>query len=178
MNRLIVTLVVVAALCVLPCPTEAQTPHRIGAGLHYWKTIDDIDVEEVEGTSIKDDGVSWILSYQYASSPLIRFEADILIMPETYAAARSGYRVWGPQAMLLVGPMIYGGLGVGIYRAGNEWADSPFFPLRVGIDLAILPKISLDINANYRIEKWNMQYLEDDIDTDTVTLGAVVRLQL
>ncbi|MCU0612578.1 MAG: hypothetical protein MUE60_12415 [Candidatus Eisenbacteria bacterium] len=177
MSRLLALLALLTVLTA-PQPATAQGHHRIGAGLHYWKTIDEIDVEEVEGTSIKDDGVSWILSYQYSSSPLVRFEADILIMPETYAAARSGYRVWGPQAMLLVGPMLYGGIGVGIYRAGDEWADDPFFPLRAGIDLEILPKISLDINANYRIEQWNMQYLEDNIDTDTVTLGAIVRLQM
>ncbi|MBN1424301.1 hypothetical protein JXA88_07075 [Candidatus Fermentibacteria bacterium] len=166
------------AVVVLITPAHAQGHHKIGAGLHYWKTIDEIDVETLEGASIKDNGVSWILSYQYSSNPLVTFEADILIMPETYGAAESGYRVWGPQAMILVGPMIYGGIGVGIYRAGDEWAPNPFFPLRVGVDLEILPKICLDINANYRIEKWNMHYTEEDIDTDTVTLGAVVRLSL
>lgn len=172
------TIGVAALLTVAMLTAPAEARHKIGAGLHYWKTIDEIRANPVEDVTIKDDGISWILSYQYASSPLITFEADILILPETYGAAESGYRVWGPQAMLLVGPMVYGGIGVGIYRAGDEWAPNPFYPLRVGVELEILPKISVDVNANYRIERWNMHYTQEDIDTDTVTLGAVLRLSL
>ena len=42
----------------------------------------------------------------------------------------------------------------------------------MGIDLLLLPKIHLDINADYRFAEWDEIY---DYDTDTVTLGATLR---
>lgn len=178
MHKTVFMFILGLILILLAGPSLAQGHHRIGAGLHYWRTVDEIADAWKDSVAIDESGVSWILSYQYSSNPLITFEADILIMPETYGAAEDGYRVWGPQAMLLVGHTIYAGMGVGIYRAGDEWAPNPFFPLRAGIDLEILPKLSLDINGNYRIEKWNMHYTKEDVDTDTVTLGAIVRVSL
>ncbi len=159
-------------------PSAAQTPHRVGAGVHYWKTIDEIADAWKDSVTIDENGVSWVFSYQYVANPLLSYELDLLVMPETYGAAREGYRVWGPQAMVLVGKTLYVGLGIGIYRAGNEWAPNPFYPLRAGVELELLPKLLLDLNANYRIEKWNMHYTKKDVDTDTVTLGAVIRLCL
>jgi hypothetical protein len=50
------------------------------------------------------------------------------------------------------------------------------------MDFDILPKITLDINANYRFTKWGELKDEDDkikmIDTDTIMLGAALRLDI
>lgn len=164
--------------CLTVSPLEAQGRHRIGAGVHYWKTLDEIADAWRDSVTIDEEGLSWVISYQYSSLPLITVEADVLLMPQTYAAAQRGYAVWGPQVMLLVGRSLYAGVGAGILRAGDDWAPNPFFPLRAGVDLEVLPKLSVDLNANYRIEKWNIHYTREDIDTDTVTLGVVVRASL
>lgn len=54
----------------------------------------------------------------------------------------------------------------------------PFFGLRAGFDIHLLPYIFLDINANYRFEDWDdISDVDEDISTDTITLGAAVRIQ-
>ena len=47
----------------------------------------------------------------------------------------------------------------------------------IGLDIELLPLIHLDINANYRFEDWDTGKIEEDIDTDTVTLGLVGRIE-
>jgi len=68
----------------------------------------------------------------------------------------------------------------------QAWAETVPFTLRnpvhhwthielqryFGIDLLLLPKIHLDINADYRFAEWDEIY---DYDTDTITMGATVR---
>jgi opacity protein-like surface antigen len=49
--------------------------------------------------------------------------------------------------------------------------------LRAGIDFAILPFLSLDINANYRFNDWE-KLDKDDVDTNTIRLGAAVRFSM
>ena len=51
------------------------------------------------------------------------------------------------------------------------------FLLRAGVDLEILPSIFLDLNANYRFETWDFERAAEEIDTDVVTAGAIVRLE-
>ena len=55
--------------------------------------------------------------------------------------------------------------------------DTPFYMLRAGLDFAILPFLSLDINANYRFDDWS-EFSTGDLDTDTIRLGAAVRFSL
>ncbi len=53
-----------------------------------------------------------------------------------------------------------------------------FLPaLRAGLDLEVLPAVYLDLNANYRFEQWGFDNITNHISTDTVTLGAIVRLE-
>lgn len=144
--------------------------HSVGVGVHYWRTVKDIDVMRVD-----EDGLAWVLSYQYAPSGLLRVEIDLeRIEQQIGEDARSLY---APQALILVGSGIYAGLGVGMLYADNALSNSPFYSVRAGLRFDLLPSLVLDVTANYRFVEWKgLNDIMDEIDTDTVTLGAFVRL--
>ena len=57
--------------------------------------------------------------------------------------------------------------------------NEPFFALRAGLNLELLPRIFVDISANYRFNDTAELKDEDtDIDTDTIFLGAALRFAL
>ncbi len=85
--------------------------------------------------------------------------------------------MWSPEAFVLVGGTIYAGAGVGIYYSDGVFNNSPFFMLRAGLDISILPFLSLDINANYRFNDWG-SLDSSDLDTDTIRLGAALRFSI
>ena len=148
----------------------ADSSHRIGVGAHYWVTVDDIDKDNID-----EDGLAIIASYQYLLTKYLKFEVNAEYLEKGYAG--SDKSVLSPQAYILIGNGLYAGAGIGINYSDGEFADEPLYALRAGIDLEILPSISLDINANYRFENWDFDEIEDDIDGDTITVGAILRLR-
>ena len=149
---------------------QAEAGTRIGAGLTYWHALDDVDFSDFDR-----DGASWFFSYQSRGAYLIGWEADLEFMPKGFMA--SPKTVYAPQAYVVAGTSIYGALGIGWYYSDGDWADEPFYALRAGMDFAVLPTIYLDLSANYRFTKWGDLKDEDiDIDTDTLMLGAALRL--
>lgn len=174
MRKVIISLVTLAGTLFCFANTSgAEWPknrHRLGAGLHYWASIEDIIIEEAA-----DDGLAFMLSYQYQIAKLFTIETDLEFMGEGYAGAPS--TVFAPQMYALIGRGLYGGLGIGINYSDGNWADSPFFALRAGLDLEIVPSIFLDINVNYRSEKWDFGNLGEDIQLKTITLGAILRYE-
>jgi len=143
----------------------ARAENRIGAGVNYWRFIDDLEGD------VDESGLSFYASYQRRGG-LLGVELAAEIFPY-----RLDGDAWAPQAYLLVGSGIYAGIGVGIMSVNGEWADDPFFALKAGLNFEILPKIFLDISASYRFSnKEQLKDKETDIDTDTVFLGAAVRL--
>jgi len=48
------------SLLVLAAGARADAAHRLGLGAHYWTTVDDVNIDNVD-----EDGVSWIASFQY-----------------------------------------------------------------------------------------------------------------
>jgi hypothetical protein len=150
---------------------NAETKNRLGVGAQYWKAIDDIDVDDVD-----DDGFSYYISYQLRPASLIKFELDLEMMPDGFAGAAED--VFAPQAYLILGSSIYAALGTGIYYSDGDFADDPFFAVKAGLDLHLLPYFYLDINASYRFDDWDsISDLDDDLSTDTIMLGAAARLQ-
>jgi hypothetical protein len=148
----------------------ADSAHRLGGGMRYWVALDDIDIDDVD-----EDGFSFILSYQYIISGYFKFEGDLEFLGSGYAG--SNETVWSPQAYFLIGKGLYGGVGIGLNYSDGEWAGSPFFALRAGIDIEVLPAVFLDLNANYRFEEWDFDRIEEKIDTDTITVGALMRYE-
>lgn len=151
---------------------QASPDHRLGGGIHYWYVLDDIDVQNVDET-----GFAWMISYQYKSAILFKFEADLEILPEKFAGSTK--QVFAPQIHALLGESLYAGVGVGLYYSDNEIWDDPFYNIRAGIDLELIPSLHLDINANYRFGDWEqIDNALDNADTDTITLSAIVRIEL
>lgn len=165
-----------AGLFALPVLFSIASPaiaaeHRFGAGVHYWKTLDEIE-DELPDFAVDEDGLTGVLSYQYVAG-LMRFE----LAAEYFESGFQGAEDWAvaPQAYILVGRGLYGGVGVGVTYADfddGSWSD-PYFIAKVGFDMLLLPKIHLDINADYRFAEWEQI---DDYDTETITLGATVRV--
>lgn len=144
--------------------------HRLGVGANYWRTIDRIKDDK----KFDDDGLAWLVTYQLAPARLLKIEADLEIFPNGFGGADE--TTFAPQAFVVLGSGIYVAGGIGIAYADGEFGDDPFYALRAGFDIEVLPNLRLDINANYRFLDWdNVKGLEKKINTDTVTLGAAVR---
>jgi len=151
-------------------PAVNAGEHRLGFGVHYWQTVEEI-ADDLPDFDVDEDGLTGVLSYQYVVG-LTRFE----VAAEYFEAGFQGANDWAvaPQVFILVGRGLYGGVGAGITYAdfaNGSWSD-PYFIGKFGIDLLLLPKIHLDINADYRFAEWDEIY---DYDTDTITMGATVR---
>jgi hypothetical protein len=141
-------------------------PHRLGVGANYWVTVDDIDADDID-----DDGFSYLASYQYWPS-LVGMELSVELLPD-----RFGEDAYAPQAYVLVGSGLYAGAGIGIVNTDGDFADDPFYAFKAGLQFELLPSLYLDLAAHYRFE--SSEDLEDEdteIDSDTVFLGAAVRL--
>jgi len=171
MKKLCVALALVALVGTVSS-VNADVHHRIGGGVHYWIAMDDIDVDDVE-----EDGLAYVVSYQLRPASLIKFGIDVEMLPEEFGGSEEA--VFAPQAYVIIGGGIYAGLGIGGYYTDGEFAEDPFYNLRAGLDFCLLPFIYIDINANYRFEEWDdIKTVDEDISTDTITLGAAIRLQL
>ncbi len=148
---------------------ESPSSHQVGLGAHYWTALKSIDVDQVD-----KNGFSYLACYRYRYQ-WIGVEADLEWFEKGFGGAQE--TVYQPQAYLVVGKVIYAAAGIGGYYADGKFADNPFYALRAGLDIPILPILHLDINANYRFENWNDLSAEGkEIGTDTVTLGAAARL--
>jgi opacity protein-like surface antigen len=163
------TLCAVAALW--PAAASAGE-HRLGFGYHYWETLDDVDLGALD--EIDDEGSSIVVSYQYLPGGLLRFELDLEYFADGFGGATE--EAYSPQGYVLAGRGVYGGVGIGITRSdalpgGDDWSD-PWYAARVGFDFLLLPRLHLDVNANYRADAFEDL---DRAESDTVTLGASVR---
>ncbi|MDZ4199768.1 MAG: hypothetical protein U1E27_10860 [Kiritimatiellia bacterium] len=141
--------------------------HRFGLAATYWVALDDIDVNDLD-----DNGLTLALSFQYRPS-LVGLELALELLPD-----RFGEDAVAPQAYFILGRTLYAAAGVGIVYRDGDFADDPFFAFRAGFDFEIFPAIYLDLFASYRFN--DTTDLEDEgekIDTDTVFLGAAVRVR-
>ena len=142
---------------------------RLGAGAHYWTTVNNINVDNID-----KHGFSWLGTMQYWPS-WVGIEADAEWLQKGYAGALQD--VWSPQAYLILGKTLYGAVGIGTYYSDGTWINKPFYAFRIGADLEVLPRIHLDINANYRFEDWS-KLNSSDVKSDTITLGVAARIAL
>jgi len=152
---------------------KAEVAHRIGVGTQYWMTIDDIEMDNVD-----ENGFSYMISYQLRPLWLVKLELDLELLPKYYGGYPS--ESYAPQAYAVIGGWIYGALGVGIIYSDGEFADAPFYSLRAGVNFPIpfLSFIYVDVYGNYRFQDWEKtDTLSEELDTDTIMLGAAVRFE-
>lgn len=165
-----------ALVLFLAAPAADAAEHRFGIGLEYWRTVDGLpSSSEIEG--IEDDGQSWVVSYQYKPAGLFTFQVDAEFFDDGFAGSTDS--AYAPQAFILVGRGLYGGVGAGV-TISNGLADDvsdPFYMGRLGFNFSLLGALKVDLHATYRFDDW--EGLEDvDVDTDTYTLGATLRVRL
>lgn len=161
-----------AAVLVLGFAAPATAgEHRLGAGLHYWRSVTQLG-NDFPDFNIQDDGLSEVVSYEYLAG-FIRVEAAA----EYFNKGFQGSTDWAvsPQVYVLVGRGFYGGVGVGVTYsnfAHGDWSD-PYYIAKAGVDFLLLPKLHLDVNADYRFLKWKDIH---NYDSETITFGATVRV--
>jgi hypothetical protein len=153
--------------------SPANAEIRLGGGVHYWTALSDIEVNNI---NVTDNGASFIGSVQWVPGGLISLEGNLEYFTDGFGGANAG--ALSPQAFILLGGALYGGLGIGItyndQLQGSDWTD-PFYTARVGLDIELLPRIHLDIHANYLFNSFTEI---DGADTDSITLGAIGRIAL
>jgi hypothetical protein len=173
MNHALPSLAAAAVLLVAPAlAAPAAAEHRLGGGIHYWRNLDEL---ADQGFDVEDEGQAPVLSYQYAPGGLLKLEIDLEYFEEGFGGAAE--EAYSPLAFIVLGSGWYGALGGGVIVSSGFEDDvsDPFYAARVGLDMVLLPRFHLDINANYRFDAWSEL---GDADTDTVTLGAIVRFGL
>lgn len=142
----------------------ARAENRVGAGFNYWQFV------STPGEDGDQSGLSFYASYQRRGDLL-----GVELAAELFPYRLDG-DAWAPQAYLLVGSVIYAGIGVGIMNVDGKWADAPFIAPRAGLNFEILSRLFLDVSASYRFSpKERFEEEGIDIDADTVSLGAAVR---
>lgn len=151
---------------------NAGMTQRIGAGATYWHTLDEIK----DARDYDQDGMAWFLSYQCKPVWLLFLEVQVAQMPEGYLAASEA--VYAPEALLGVEFLfIYGAVGIGAYYTDGEWSDDPFYDLRAGVNLGLLPFLKLDLYGNYRFMDFEELDVKEDVNADTLMFGAALRLE-
>ncbi len=160
----------VAGLCLAPLPASAFE-QRFGLGIHYWETVDELADQALDG--FDESGVAWVASYQFVPVSFLKLQVDVEFFPQGFLG--SGEEAWSPQGYVVLGRRLYAAAGAGcVYSQGIEGNLSDiFYAARIGTDLRIVSRLRLDLNANYRFNEWSQL---DQVDTDLVTLGAVLRL--
>jgi hypothetical protein len=171
--RSMVRLAVSLALATLVATAASAGEHRLGFGYHYWQTLDDIEIDELD--EVDDEGSSIVASYQYLPGGLIKLEVDLEYFEEGFGGALD--EAYAPQFFVLFGRNFYAGVGVGVtnsdgFADGDEWSD-PWYAGRIGLELLLLPRVHLDINANYRADAFKEL---EEAETDALTLGASLRV--
>jgi hypothetical protein len=151
---------------------RAEAEHRFGVGQLYWRALDDIADEGLD-----QDGTASFLTYQYAPEGIFRLELDVEYYAQGFGGSESA--AYSPVAFVLVEFGLYVGLGVGVTISDGLSDDisHPFYAARVGWDFQLIPRLHLDVNANYRADTFEAIKTFRDYDRDSITLGAAVRLE-
>ncbi len=146
--------------------------HRIGFGMHYFKSLDDLEDDDFD---LDEDGLVPVFSYQYRPAGLFFIEADLEYHSDGFGGAVGSS--YSPQVFLMFGYGLYGGIGAGVTVADDfeDNVSDVFYLARIGWSFKVLPRISFDLNANYASGSFSTL---DEFDSDSITLGASVRVGL
>jgi hypothetical protein len=168
MNARTVPCIIVTAMFLVTAgfPGSARCEHQLGGGLHYLRTLGEIE----ENPEWNPDALGFLVSYRYKLT-LVKLEADLEWVPDYGGSDKTLFQ---PQAWFIAGGLIYGAGGIGGSYIDGGWFDNPFYGLRAGADLT-LAGFNLDLFATYR---WQSSTVFDDIneeDLDALTFGAIFR---
>ena len=174
MNRRLITLKIVGCFLAvaLITPGVSQAGEKtIGAGVHYWEALDSLSSLD----DITDDGYSLMAAFQIRPEGFFSFEFDLEYFDNGFGGANSS--ALSPQALVLIGHGLYGGVGIGVTIADDlsDNISDPFYIARGGFEFSVLPHLSVDVHASYRGDSFSEL---EDFDSDTLTLGVMARFRL
>ncbi len=166
----------IAAIAVSMAVTEALAAYRgagfeLGAGATYWYSID-----EAKDQSFDRDGLGWMLSSRIPLSDFFAIGLEVEQSPDNFVFLDK--HLYLPSAYAILGDGIYGAIGLGTYYYDGDFYGDVWYALRAGFKVPILANsLVLDVNVNYRVENWDgIKDATDNVDTDTLMIGAALRL--
>ena len=124
------------ALAVPTLQAAAESNFQIGVGANYWVALEDA-VDE----SFDEDGLGWMISSRYMFTPYFGLGLELERSPDNYIALEEP--IYCPALYLILGKVIYAGLGVGTYFYDGDFIEDAFYALRAGLALEMLPRWSL-----------------------------------
>ena len=166
---------VLAALAAFLVVHEAKAAYggdfELGVGATYWYSID-----EAKDKSFDRDGLGWMISSRIPLSRAFAIGLEVEQSPDNFVFLDE--RLYLPSAYAIIGDGVYCGLGVGAYYYDGDFYGDMWYALRAGIKVPLLGNgLVLDVNVNYRVEDWDgIKDATDDVDTDTLMIGAALRL--
>lgn len=161
-------LVVAASLLLVSAASAGAAEHRFGVGELYWRSLDDLGAANLD-----DNGVAPFVTYQYVPAGIFKLEVDLEYYSKGFAGSSSA--AYSPVVFLLAELGLYGGLGVGVTVSDglSDNVSDPFYCARLGWDFQVLPRLHLDVNANYRADTFKEL---EGYDQDSITFGAAARV--
>lgn len=168
--RMLRRLSVVLLLAGLATAPARAAEKRLGFGVHYWESVSNL-ADKGFG-HLNDNGTSWLISYQLAPRGLFTLEADLEYFNGGFGG--SDQSTFSPQFLMLVGHGLYAGVGIGVNASSgfdNTFSD-PFYIGRLGFNFEVVPRLYVDVNANYQNNAFNQL---GSTSTDAITLGAMLR---
>jgi len=167
-------LAILTLFAVLPPARAAE--HYLGGGVRYFRPVNDIEIDNVG--KIDADGNSVILSYLADPAGLFKVEFDIEYFKDGYGEQTG--EIYSPQFLVLIGGNLYGGVGAGInYVQDNligDDASDVFYIGRLGLQLTLLPRLHLDLNASYQTDVF--EKVLNGPSSSSTTLGAMARIRI
>ena len=164
------SLLLAALLAVAAAGGASGAEHRLGLGYLYWQAL-----EDVESAHIEEDGAAPFLTYQYAPKGIFRLELDLEYYADGFRG--SGRPAYSPSAYVLVEFGLYAGVGAGLPASSivDGLIFDPFYVVRLGWDFQVVPRLHVDLHADYRVGSLSDR-VDRDFDMDSVTLGAAARM--
>jgi hypothetical protein len=170
MKHSLPSLFLLAALALCAPGAVRASGFEIGIGANYWYSLDD-----AVDKSFDDEGLGYMISSRIMFTDYLGIGLELERSPDNFIALEE--EMYAPAAYAILGDWIYLGLGIGTYYYDGDFYDDTWYALRAGFKFHLGPNLVLDINANYRMDKWkDMGTVKDDIDTDNVIAGAALRL--
>ena len=166
---------IIVALAATLFVTEAMAAYgsgfEIGAGATYWYSI-----HEATDQKFDRDGLGWMISSRLPLSDFFAIGLEVEQSPKNFVFLEK--HLYLPAAYAIIGNGIYAGLGVGTYYYDGDFYGDVWYALRAGFKVPLISdSLVLDVNVNYRAENWDdMKDITDKVDTDTLMIGAALRL--
>lgn len=159
------------ALFLAPAPAAA-IEHRLGAGVHSWRSASEV----LDDPSAGDESdLAGVLSYQLVLLNPLKLEVDVEFFPNGFGG--SGEEAWAPQGLIVVGDRLYAAVGAGVVYSQDLEGDFSdiIYIARIGVDFPIFSRLRFDLSADQRAGELSGL---TEAEEDSITFAAVLRLRL